>query len=520
MHWADEVAQQLVARHPDAEIYTCASGISPSGPVHIGNFREVITTYFVVKALRDLGKKVRFIYSWDSYDRFRKVSSTLPTDYSKYLGMPYSEMPDPFGKEKNFETAFEKPMMKAMAEMSIDAEYIFQSEQYKIGRYVEGIIHALKHRKEIYDIEMSFKTQEANNSDRENYYPLQIYCQNCGHDFTKVTGISEDCTKVEYECKCGHKGTLDLNKDFCVKLPWKVDWPMRWGVENVLFEPGGRDHSSEGGSYQVSSEISRKIFHREPPLYRMYDFINLKGQTKKISSSSGTDMTPSTILKVYQPEILLWMFTRFLPEKGLDIALDTDVLRTYHEFDRMYATYKSGEGDDIVNRIMELALANTDTSKYYTVDASLIASFAPIVNFDLDLLTELFHKIGQNWTKEQIQPRFEKIKYWLENYCPEQIIKLLPAQNSEFISTITDEEKQWIARLVTEIETKSLTPDEMQTLLYDIPKINNEPDKTRQKRFFEVVYNLLLGKTQGPRLYLFLTAVDKKEILRLLKIQK
>ena len=97
-------------------------------------------------------------------------------------------------------------------------------------------------------------------------------------------------------------------------------------------------------------------------------------------------------------------------------------------------------------------------------------------------------------------------------------MKLLPEQNSEFITTMNDEEKQWVARLVTKIETKSLTPDEMQTLLYDIPKINNEPDKARQKRFFEVVYNLLLGKTQGPRLYLFLTAVDKKEILKLLKI--
>ena len=518
MHWADEVAQQLIARHPDAEVYTCASGISPSGPVHIGNFREAITTYFVVKGLRDLGKKVRFIYSWDSYDRFRKVSALLPADYTKYLGMPYSEMPDPFGKEKSFETAFEKPMMNAMAEMGIDAEFLYQSERYKSGRYVAGIIQALKHRKEIYDIEMSFKTQEAKAGERESFYPLQIYCQHCGHDSTKILSMSEDCTKIEYECKCGHKGTLDLNKDFCVKLPWKVDWPMRWGVENVLFEPGGRDHSSEGGSYQVSSVIARKIYNREPPMYRMYDFINLKGQTKKISSSSGTDMTPSTLLKIYQPEIILWMFTRFLPEKSFDISLDADVLKTYHEFDRMYEKYKAGEGDEIVNRIMELALSNTDESKFYPVDASLIASFAPIVNFDLDLLTDLFHKIGQDWTKEQIRPRFEKIKHWMENYCPELIIKLLPKKNEEFIKTINAEEKGWVTHLVKEIETKDLSLEEMQTLLYDIPKINNEPDKAKQKRFFEVVYNLLLGKNQGPRLYLFLTAVNKKDIIKLLKI--
>ena len=518
MHWADEVANDLIAKHPDAEVFTCASGISPSGPVHIGNFREVITTYFVVKALRDLGKKVRFIYSWDSYDRLRKVSSILPADYTQYIGMPYSEIPDPFKQNKNFEAAFEKPMMDAVKEMGIDAEFIFQSDEYKSGRYAKNIIEALKKRKEIYDIEMSFKTQEASDEERENFYPIQIYCQKCGHDFTKVTSLSDDCTVVDYECKCGHKGTLDLTKDFCVKLPWKVDWPMRWREENVMFEPGGRDHSSQGGSYQVSSVIARKIFNFEPPMYRMYDFINLKGQTKKISSSSGTDMTPSTLLKIYQPEIILWMFTRFLPEKSFDIALDSDVLRTYHEFDRMYATYKAGEGDEMVNRIIELALTNTDESKFYPVDASLIASFAPIVNFDLDLLTKLFEKIGQKWTKEQIRPRFEKIKHWLQNYCPEQIIKLLTSPNKEFIATLNDEEKQWILKLKDEIANKNLTADEMQTLLYDIPKIDGTPDKARQKRFFEIVYNLLLGKDKGPRLYLFLTAVDKNEILKLLDL--
>ena len=518
MHWADEIANQLVEKYPNVEVFTCASGISPSGTVHIGNFREIVTTYFVVKALRDLGKKVRFIYSWDSFDRLRKIASNIPEEFSQYIGLPYSEVPDPFGKEESYEKAFEKPLMEALTEIGIEPEHLFQSEQYKSGRYVNGIIHAMKNRKKIYDIQMSFKTQQANDEDRENYYPIEVYCKNCGHDFTKVLSLSEDCTKLEYQCKCGHKETIDLTKDFCVKLPWKVDWPMRWKEEQVLFEPGGRDHSSQGGSYQVSSVIAREIYGVEPPSYRMYDFINLKGQTKKISSSSGTDMSPSTLLKVYQPEVLLWMFTRFLPEKSFDIALDSDVLRTYHEFDRMYANYKSGEADEIVTRIMELALANTDESKIYPVDASLIASFAPIVNFDLDLLTSLFNKIGQPWTKEQIKPRFEKIKHWLETYCPEQIITLLKEQNVEFINTLSDEEKQWIKTLSENIKTKDLSTEEMQSLLYDIPKIDGNPDKARQKRFFEIVYNLLLGKDKGPRLYLFLTAVDKSEILKLLEI--
>ena len=66
-----------------------------------------------------------------------------------------------------------------------------------------------------------------------------------------------------------------------MKLNWKIDWPMRWMIEDVVFEPGGRDHSSETGSYNVSKEIARKIFNREAPHYVAYDFIGIKGNHEK-----------------------------------------------------------------------------------------------------------------------------------------------------------------------------------------------------------------------------------------------
>jgi lysyl-tRNA synthetase class 1 len=77
-HWADECAQNVIREKGEKESYTCASGITPSGTVHIGNFREIISVELVVRALRDLGKKVRFIYSWDDYDVFRKVPQNMP----------------------------------------------------------------------------------------------------------------------------------------------------------------------------------------------------------------------------------------------------------------------------------------------------------------------------------------------------------------------------------------------------------------------------------------------------------
>ena len=62
VHWADQTAEKIIRTRGDLDCYTCASGITPSGTVHIGNFREIISVDLVVRALRDKGKKVRFIY--------------------------------------------------------------------------------------------------------------------------------------------------------------------------------------------------------------------------------------------------------------------------------------------------------------------------------------------------------------------------------------------------------------------------------------------------------------------------
>ena len=48
---------------------TCASGASPSGPVHLGNLREFLTVHFVAEEIRRRDLPVRHLHSWDDYDR-------------------------------------------------------------------------------------------------------------------------------------------------------------------------------------------------------------------------------------------------------------------------------------------------------------------------------------------------------------------------------------------------------------------------------------------------------------------
>lgn len=254
MYWADEIAEQVIAKNPDADVYTCASGISPSGEVHMGNLREVVTSWFVVKALRDRGKKTRFIFSWDNYDGLRKVPADQNQEFTKYVKCPLDDIPDPEGCHASWAKHFQQPFVDALDALGIEVEHLYQADNYKSGKYATAMISAVQKRKEIYDIIMSFKTQDESATDRDAYYPVQVYCPQCHKHTTTVTGDSEDGAVLDYQCKCGYQGRIDLRSEHNAKLVWKVDWPMRWVHEGVNFEPGGKDHSTEGGRLSGSEQ--------------------------------------------------------------------------------------------------------------------------------------------------------------------------------------------------------------------------------------------------------------------------
>ena len=190
---------------------------------------------------------------------------------------------------------------------------------YRSGKYTKDIIESLQKRGEIFEILDSFKTKDMTKSEEErraehdaekaNYYPVSIFCPECHTDFTTITSLSEDCTEAEFTCRCGHKGHFNFLENFNCKLGWKIDWAMRWKYENVDFEPGGKDHSAPTGSYNNSKVIAKKIYNHEAPIYQGYEFIGIKGVAGKMSSSSGLNMTPELLLKLYQPEIILWLYS-------------------------------------------------------------------------------------------------------------------------------------------------------------------------------------------------------------------
>ena len=396
MHWSDKIAEKIISRNPDKEEYVCAAGISPSGSIHIGNFRDIATSLFVVKALERKGKKAKLLFSWDEYDRIRKIPvnvQKVDKGMEKYIGASYADAPNPFGTEAaTYAEYFEKEFEASMERFGIKMDYRYQAQMNKSGKYKEYVIEALQKRGEIFDILDSFRTQDAQEGEREAYYPVSIYCPECHRDTTKITSLSDDCTKAHYVCKCGHEGEHDFTKDYNCKLAWKIDWPMRWKYEQVDFEPGGKDHASPGGSYDTSRVIAKKIFDYDAPIFQGYEFIGIKGSTGKMSGSSGLNLTPDTLLNIYQPEVILWLYAKSDPTKAFDFCFDDGILRQYFEFDKQYNSFLDGSADDYVRDIMNSCLLSDH--KISTVPMSHLVQLGSIVDFNVEMLETVF-EIGR-----------------------------------------------------------------------------------------------------------------------------
>src|SRR3990167_8559770 len=174
--WASVAADKIIALHPDASLYTTAAGISPSGVVHFGNFRDVVTAHLVREALKAKGKKARLIFSWDNFDRFRKVPVGVPESFTEYIGKALSKIPNPSGEDSSYAEHFQKPFIDAMEKLGIEIEYRDQTQMYERGVYDQAIFEALNKRKEIADILLSFMSDKAKREKginpeeyRENY---------------------------------------------------------------------------------------------------------------------------------------------------------------------------------------------------------------------------------------------------------------------------------------------------------------------------------------------------------------
>ena len=538
--WDDTIADEIAAAGPTAgRPIVCASGISPSGPIHMGNLREVFTTHLVAEALRRRGRQVVHLHSWDDYDRFRKVPDGVDPAFERYVGMPLGEIPDPFGQRASYAEHFIEEFHAALDVLGIRMTEVRQSHRYPRGDYNAAIRRAMDVRKRVFEILAEQQTPGRHERPvaerRREYFPFRPYCTECRRDDTRVTAYADQA--VTWECRHGHSGTMSLRdgEPISGKLVWKVDWPMRWAQEGVSFEPAGEDHHAPTGSYNVGRVLVDELYGGRAPASVVYSFVTLAGVGGKMSGSVGGAAIPATALEVIEPAIVRWLYVRRLPAQSFAIDLSArGVQRLYDEWDRLAAAATGADAtpvDAAVHRQSIRSSAGSVRRTQRPVSFRLLASVADITQGDPDQMARIVSAhLGPEAPAgrallHELRPRLDcAIRYATELVPAEQRTRLRDEFAAETWASLDEPMRRGVTLLADGLAA-DWSVDGLTALVYAVPKTllglapEAEADadvKAAQREFFKAVYRLLVDAETGPRLPTLLLSIGPQRARRLL----
>jgi lysyl-tRNA synthetase class 1 len=578
--WVARFADAVIAaadRYRPGKPIVCASGISPSGPIHLGNLREVLTPHLVADEIRRRGVACEHIISWDDFDRFRRVPATIDSSWSEHVGKPLTSVPAPPGSEHaNWADHFRAPLLKALEELGVEFRGISQTAMYTAGAYTGQVLLAMRERHRIDAILAGYRTKPkpaapvlgnsasgntgqglsvdeaamsalalegsgaADEDDgagtgigTDGYYPYKPYCQACDRDLTTITAYDDDTTALSYTCACGHAATVKLSEYTHGKLVWKVDWPMRWAYEGVAFEPSGVDHSSPGSSYVVGGRLVGDVFGGVQPIGPMYAFVGMQGMAK-MSSSKGGVPTPSAALGIMEAPLLRWLYARKKPAQSITVSFGQELQRMYDEWDSLTDKVAAGTAGPAevtaYGRATQTASAGTLPVTPVRLPFGTLASVYDVTTGQPEQLLRVLADVAPDQRIESLdvlRPRLDRAAQWVTTELPEESrTQVRPVPDSAALAQLDDSQRASIQLLLDGL-ADHWSLEGLTTLVYGVPKrllglpmdVKPTPElRTAQRSFFALLYGLLVGRDTGPRLPTLLLAIGAEKVRALLAV--
>ncbi len=486
-HWADRLALTILARPAPPVI---SSGISPSGEVHIGNMREVLTADAVFRAVAERGVGARLNFVADNYDPLRRVYPFLDEErYGSLVGRPLSEIGCPCGVHRSYADHFLEPFLAALVELGVRVEVERADELYKSGRMTPYIVRALERRDEIARILTELTGKEI----ESDWSPFNPLCATCGRvTQAKVLGFSAADRTVDYDCGCGARGSSPMAGGG--KLVWRIDWPARWMLLGVTVEPFGKDHATRGGSYDTGVRIVQEVFDGTPPLPIPYEWIRLKG-LGDMSSSKGNVLSIARVLELAPPEALRYLVMRERPQRSITFDPGLPLLQLVDEVDNAAAA-----GRD--ERALELSLAGSFEA--VGVPYKHLVVVAQAAAFDRDTTLAILRRTGYpNVSPQAVVRRMAQARRWLESFAPEELRFVVRPQLPPEAAKLAGDQRKFLGQLADRLAEEQ-DGQAIHELIYELAR---EFPGSRPADLFAAIYVALLGKTRGPRAGSFLAVL-------------
>jgi lysyl-tRNA synthetase class 1 len=509
MQWLNDIISELVQRHPDGEILV-ESGGSPSGTYHLGHLRELVTCDAIMLELRRRGRNAKHIYFTDDLDALRKIPINVPSEYEEYLGVPLCDVPAPDGSKQSYGAYFLSDLRQACKELGVDVEFMLSHEMYRAGFFVPAIERCLDHIPQIRHALETISGRELS----LDWTPIQIMEAGRLKNRKFVSFTKEDKTII-YIDAAGVEQTVRYDSGE-VKLDWRLDWPGRWWLLKVNAEPFGRDHASAGGSYDTGVQIMKDVYEAESPLPIPYDFINMTGDTKKMSASKGTGLDAIEGSKIMPPEVIRFFILRAAPSKRLYFDPINGVVQLMDEFALLAAKPDKSESDE---QLLYLSTRGLERKTVSRVPFShLVTSYQAALKDPSNTLEVIGRSEYADIVKEDadiIRNELKFIDEWLRLRAPDEVkFELLEKVDpSEF----SEQDKTFFKAFGDKVAQAPQYADGawFHMAIYELKdSLGLEP-----KVMFTTLYKLLIGKSSGPRAGWFLSILPREWLVKRLRLE-
>ena len=478
------------------------TGYGPSGLPHIGTFGEVARTTMVVNALNQLTDLPKEIITFsDDMDGLRKIPENVPNKeiLSDNLHKPLTSVPDPFEKFKSFGEHNNEMLKKFLNKFKFNYDFKSSTELYKSGYFNSTLEIILENYQSIMEIVMPTLGKER----QKTYSPFLPICPDTGVVLEiPVLEINKDKFKIIFDNN-GKKLEVSILNGDC-KLQWKVDWAMRWYALDVDFEMYGKDLIE---SAILSSKIIRLLGKNNPSGFAYELFLDEKGE--KISKSKGNGITIDQWLEYASPESLsLFMYQNPKRAKKLYREIVPKAVDEYLDFIEKGKT--QNELQLLMNPVWHVHNGEMPKEKII-MTFSMLLNLVETSNADTKELLWKFVKKYKKDISEINYPIFDNLINYAIKYFTDVI------KSKKVYKVPNETEKKALQSLIKILDNcnDDMNPEDIQTNIYTAGKENGYKENLRD--WFKLIYEVIFGDENGPRMGFFISFFGVQETKELIK---
>ncbi len=490
---AEKILKRIGGKIPKKGYVLFETGYGPSGLPHIGTFGEVARTTMVRNAFKYLAPNIstKLFCVSDDMDGLRKVPENLPKQemIKENLGKPLTAIPDPFGTHESFGHHMNNRLRQFLDTFGFE---------YEFKRATEKLLTVLQNYEKIMAIMLPTLGEERQRS----YSPFLPLSPKSGKVLqVPVLEVKKDKGTIVFEDEDGKKTEVPVTGGNC-KLQWKPDLGMRWAALDVDFEMYGKDHLASAPLY---TKICNTIGGKAPEQFMYELFLDDKGE--KISKSKGNGLSMEEWLR-YAPTTSLSYYMYQSPRKAKKLYFDV-IPKAVDEYVTFLGKFQNESEDDrLKNPVWHIHNGNPPKPESPLTFALLLNLASACHAEDSSILWGFITRYANGATPQNSPHLDELVKHALHYY--QDFIK----PNKQY-RTPTEKEKTAMADLAARLQKMpdSSTTDELQNTVFAVGKEHNFENL---RDWFQALYEVLLGQSQGPRFGSFIELYGKENTAKLI----